>query len=189
MLDTTKPADQKEQEKLLRQWQWADTRLREDARRAIARGLIWESLLLRLIWENVVDAESLYRGMTVPPGDSLLTVQVGDCFEMLPSSFSRDEKIAATYFRNAWAEQGNIPLFMLLKNQWNSEQFGPLHAFDLANFLERRDHRSHRHQEIITAGKFRLLERRPLHEGELLILQQVGVYGIPPLTGGTSTAV
>jgi hypothetical protein len=179
-----------EEESLIAWTTKRDPTLRDEARRAIEAGRPWDSFLLRKIQDNVIDAECLYRGTTVSASDPLLSVKVGDSFSMLPSSWSAEHQIAAQFFRNQFRPK-DVPLFMLLQGR-------PIHGFDLAEYFEAKGHprarlvggidlatyfdaRSRSHltaqREVITAGRFQVLDAQALHEGSLLIVKQTGVYG------------
>jgi len=167
----------------LRSWSHSQQEeLREEARRAIEAGRPCDSLLLNKICHNTILADSLYRGMTVGQSDRLLRLEIGETFTLLPTSFSRSIEVASWFFRNQYKPR-HIPLFMLLKSpHWEGDENHPIYGFDLSqyfreNYFSLVAHRPGTFQEIITAGKFKVIDRQPLHEGRMLTIRQVGVYG------------
>jgi hypothetical protein len=160
-------------------WNWpkqrGDEKLRAEALAAIKSGRIGDSLLLRLIRSNIVSAPSLYRGMQVPEDCPMLTYKPGDIFDMLPASFSRTTTHASYFFRSRF-NPFPVHTFLWLRAKPNI----PIQGFDLSAYLRSMDHQPHKAEEVITAGRFRVMDARSLHEGRLLVIEQDGVFGEPP---------
>jgi len=152
----------------------ADT-LRRISANAIASEKTADDFLLESIRKNVVDAETIYRGLRASPEAPILSYGIGDCFEMLPRSWSRDMKIAAHFFRKTWDAVGT-PIFLRLTRDWNGEQFPMIHGFDVDAFFSHEPSIANFQQEIVTAGTFLVLDKQPLHDGWLLTVRQIGCY-------------
>lgn len=68
--------------------------LREQAQAAIESGRILSNPLLNEIRRAIPENVPLYRGMCVPAGDSILSLNTGDVFTLGLSSFSRSTTVS-----------------------------------------------------------------------------------------------
>jgi hypothetical protein len=161
-------------ESICDQWRLHGSKdLREQAQAAIESGRILSNPLLNEIRRAFPETAPLYRGMYLPAGDPFLPLNTGDVFTLGLSSFSRSATVATWYISNRWDDTKQHPYIMTLTGTWR--------GFDLARFRAERDNHPHPHQEVITAGKFKVQATEPLGVGGKIVhIRQTAVYGIPP---------